>query len=275
MKHIFKCMGLMAFATALASPLGAQENLSTTAALDVIRQEVREDFALAAKKLRAINPSAMNDEDRQTWLRLARSAAVRTGDRDWLASLSTHTDPFSSVHVHRILVASGYLNEGNFSAARAELARIEHLEQLNTRDQRRYWSLKARLGQLEGNIADERHAIERVIHELPQWPSKNCQSCHDALKQREVLPLLDVQNFWFAKRYVELMRIQGDAEYVKKGAEQKLASNPKDDEARLHLAHALQALGKSSESEQLLQEINWIAAPSRTGPAPRMMFAWP
>lgn len=275
MKNVFQRMGPMVLAGALASPLCAQDIPSTTATLEAIRQEARRDVVLTAKKLRALNPSAMNDGDRQTWLRLARSAAMRTADREWLLALRAYDDPFSAVHVQRVLLASAYLSEGDFPAARAELARIDDLAKLNTRDQRRYWSLQARLGQLEGRIAEERWAIEKIMHELPHWPSKNCQSCHDDPKQKDVLPLLDVRNFWFARRYVELMTIQGDAQSVKETAERQLASNPRDDEARIVLAHALQALGSHAESDQLLKAIPWVAAPDRSGPAPRMMFAWP
>lgn len=279
MKNNFQRIGLVAFVVAVALPIGAQESPgtkpSTTAMLEAIRQEARQDFGLTAKKLRAMNPSAMSNEDHQTWLRLARTAAVRIADRDWLLSLSAQNDPFSSVHVYRVLLASGYLSEGNFPATRTELARIDDLSQLNTRDQRRYWSIKARLGQLEGNIADERNAIEKIMHELAHWPSKDCQSCHDDQKQKGILPLLDVRNFWFAKRYVELMQIQGDAESVKTAAARKLAAAPRDDEARIFLAHALQALGKNTEAEQLLKEIPWVAFPERTGPSARMMVAWP
>lgn len=279
MKNNFQRIGLVAFVLAVALPINAQESPgtkpSTTAMLEAIRQEARQDFGLTAKKLRAMNPSAMSDEDHQTWLRLARTAAVRIADRDWLISLSAENDKFSSVHVYRVLLASGYLSEGNLPSARSELARIEDISQLNTRDQRRYWSIKARLGQLDGNIADERYAIEKIMHELAHWPSKDCQSCHDDPKQKEVLPLLDVRNFWFAKRYVELMQIQGDAESVKEAALSKLASAPRDDEARIFLAHALQALGRSVEGEELLKEIRWVAFPDRAGPSSRMMFAWP
>lgn len=275
MRHIFRTLALMALATSMICPVGAQETTNPQTALEAIRLEARRDSAQAAHKLRAMNPSLMSDVDRQTWLRLARTAAVRTGDRDWLVSLSQHHDPFSPVHVNRVLLASGHLSEGQFQAAQAELSRIDDLSKVNTRDQRRYWSIKARLGQMEGNLQAERVAVEKIMQELPHWPTKACQACHDDPNQKEVLPLLDVRNFWFAKRYVELMRLQGDAESVKQAASHKLAANPGDDEARLFLAHALQALGQHTESERLLQAIPWVTSPDRRGPSPRMMFAWP
>lgn len=291
-------LGLLALTAALSWPLQAQPTpaaaaanishshhghatevhnaaLSTKAQLDAIRQDARKDFALTAQKLRAMAPAQMNEEDRQTWLRLARSAAVRTGDRAWLQALSAENDPFSPVYVNRIVLASGYLAEGNLAAARAELAHIDDLSQVNVRDQRRYWSVKARLAQLEGRVAEERIAIEKIMEELPHWPHKSCQACHDDPKHKEVLPKLDVRNFWFAQRFVELMRLQGDAHAVQQDASQKLANNPHDTDARLFLAHALQALGQQEHAQRLLQEIPWVAQPGDNGPTPRMMFAWP
>ena len=269
-------LGLLALTAALSWPLQAQptptaaaENashshhghatevhnaaLSTKAQLDAIRQDARKDFALTAQKLRA----------------------VRTGDRAWLQTLSAENDPFSPVYVNRVVLASGYLAEGNLAAARAELAHIDDVSQVNVRDQRRYWSVKARLAQLEGRVAEERIAIEKIMEELPHWPHKSCQACHDDPKHKEVLPKLDVRNFWFAQRFVELMRLQGDAHAVQQDASQRLANNPHDTDARLFLAHALQALGQQEHAQRLLQEIPWVAQPGDNGPTPRMMFAWP
>jgi len=264
----------------VASPTLSQTTMqqtepSTKDVLEQIRKDARNDLQLTAKTLRAMNIDTMNDEDRASWVRLSRDAAVRTGDKDWLSSLKGRNDPFSLVALYRVLLANGHLNEGDLPAAHAELARIRDLEQVNTRDQRRYWAIKARLGQLEGNVVEERRAIEKIVHELAHWPSKDCQSCHDDPKLKDTLPLLDVQNFWFAKRFVELMKAQGDAENVKLIAEKKLAIDPADLDARIRLAYALQALGRTVVSGQLFKGIPWTAFPGRVGPTPRMMFAWP
>jgi tetratricopeptide (TPR) repeat protein len=248
---------------------------ATKEALEQIRKDARTDFPLTAQKLRAMKPDAMNDEDRASWVRLSREAAIRIGDREWLLSLKERSDPFALIALSRVLLANGFLNEGEFSAAHAELARIANLDKVNTRDQRRYWAIKARLGQLEGDIQEERRAIEKIMHELGHWSSKDCQSCHDDPKAKGVLPLLDVRNFWFARRFVELMQASGDAEQVRQQAEIRLKANASDDDARIFLAFALLAMGKPVEAEQRLREIPWVAFPERTGPTTRMMFAWP
>jgi hypothetical protein len=243
--------------------------------LEQIRKDARKDFQLTAKTLRAMNIAAMNDEDRATYVRLSREAAVRIGDRDWQSSLKDEKDPFSLVSLYQILLASGYLNEGDFAAAHAQLNQIKNFEQVNTRDKRRYWAIKARLAELEGNIVEERQAIEKIVHELAHWPSKDCQSCHDDPKLKDNLPLLDVQNFWFGKRFVDLMKIQGDAQKIQRAAEKDLAADPRDNDARIRLSYALQALGRTEDAERRLKEIPWVAFPDRSGSEPRMMVAWP
>jgi len=254
---------------------GAEARLSTKASLDQIRKDARNDFSAAGHALRAMHPDEMNDVDRATWVRLSREAAVRMGDRDWLLALKGKEDPFSQVVLYRVLLAGAHINEGDFAAARAEFSRIRNLERANTRDQRRYWALQARLNQLEGKEVNERDAIEHIVNELGKWTSEDCQSCHEDLKSPGKIPLLDVQNLWFTKRYVELMQKQGDAENVRQAAEKKLAANPVDDNARIHLAFALVALGKTEVATARLREISWVAFPDRTGSGPRMMFAWP
>jgi Flp pilus assembly protein TadD len=252
-----------------------EERLSAKEALDQIRKDARKDFFAAGQALRAMHPDEMNEVDRATWVRLSREAAVRMGDRDWLLALKGKEDPFSQVVLYRVLLAGAHINEGDFTAARAEFSRIRNLERANTRDQRRYWALQARLNQLEGIDVKERDAIEHIVSELGKWTSEDCQSCHEDLKSPGKIPLLEVQNFWFTKRYVELMQKQGDAENVKQAAEKKLAANPVDDNARIRLAFALMALGKTDEATMRFREIPWVAFPDRTGSGPRMMFAWP
>jgi tetratricopeptide (TPR) repeat protein len=254
---------------------GKEASLSAKATLDQIRKDARNDFSTAGRALRAMHPDEMNDVDRATWVRLSRESAVRMGDRDWLLALKGKEDPFSQVVLYRVLLAGAHINEGDFAAARAEFSRIRNLERANTRDQRRYWALQARLNQLEGKEVNERAAIEHIVSELGKWTSEDCQSCHEDLKFPGKIPLLEVQNFWFTKRYVELMQKQGDAENVRQAAEKKLTANPVDDNATIHLALALIALGKADEATTRFREIPWIAFPDRTGSGPRMMFAWP
>ena len=248
---------------------------STKEQLDQLRKTARDDVPRTAQALRAMNPATMNDEDRATWVRLTREAAVRSGDAATLRALSGQDDPFALLPLAQVLLANGYLNEGNFAAANETLAKIAHLEHLNTRDQRRYWALKVRLAQLAGNLVEERAAVEHVVHELGRWSSDDCQSCHGDLKNPKAVALLDVQAQWLGKRFVELMKLQGDAQAVQARALAKLAADPKDDDARVFLAYALLALDRPAEAQARINELSWAAVPGRQGAAPRMMFMWP
>jgi tetratricopeptide (TPR) repeat protein len=243
--------------------------------LEHIRRDARKDIAATAQALRAMEAATMNEGDRATWVRLSRVAALRLGDRDWLLSLKGKEDPFSEVPLAYVLLASGHIEEGDFAAAHKALAQIKNLDRINTRDQRRYWALKARMGQLEGNIAAEREAVEHIVAELGHWTSENCQSCHEDLKSPGAIPMLDIQDFWVAKRFVALMQKQGDAENVKQVAEKRLANDPADEGARIRLGYALLALGRTEEATEKFREISWAVFPDRKGPAPRMIFVWP
>jgi len=264
-----------AWAQAPATEAHKANATSTKEQLDQLRKTARDDVPRTAQALRALNPATMNDEDRATWVRLTREAAVRSGDAVTLRALSGQDDPFALLPLAQVLLANGYLNEGNFAAANEALAKITRLEHLNTRDQRRYWALKVRLAQLAGNLADERAAVEHVVHELGRWPSEDCQSCHGDLKNPKAVALLDVQAQWLGKRFVELMKLQGDAQAVQARALAKLAADPKDDDARVFLAYALLALDRPAEAQARINELSWAAVPGRQGAAARMMFMWP
>ncbi len=248
---------------------------STKEQLEQIRKDARADVQGAAKALRAMPTTSMNDEDRANWVHLAREAAVRTGDGAWLVSLQAQDDPFALMPLAQLLLANGYLNEGRFAAAKDALAQITNLQRINTRDQRRYWALKVRLAQLTGNVDEERAAIERILHELGHWPSADCQSCHGDLKNPKQVPLLDVQAFWFGQRYVALLKQRGDADAVRLAAERKLAADPKDDDARVFLILALLALDKPDDAQQRVKEIAWAAPNGSKVAPPRMIFMWP
>lgn len=262
--------------------LRATENLPSTASpsntkeiLERIRKDAREDFAATARALAALSPERMPPEERATWVHLSRESAVRNGDRRTLEALRAQADPFALRPLARILLANAYLNEADFGAARAELAHLGDLSRINTRDRRRYWALQARLGQLEERPAEESAALEEIVHELAHWPSRDCQSCHDNPKAPQAVPLLEVQNSWFGKRFVELLRQSGRAEQLRRQSEAALARRGDDTDARIFLGFALLALGKQAEAEQCWAAIPWIALPGRSGVGSRALFAWP
>ncbi|QWT46980.1 tetratricopeptide repeat protein [Azospira inquinata] len=252
-----------------AAPTGVRERL------EQIRENARQDPAATARALAAMAGEPQTTADRATWLRLSREAAVRNGDRTTLEALKNGTDPFSLRALAHVLAANGYLDEGNFAAARQELAQVQPLEAINTRDQRRYWALRARLAQLEGREGEEREALEHIVHELAHWTSAECQSCHNDPKQPQAIPALDLTHFWFGQRLVLLMQRQGDALRVQRQAEQRLAADPKDLDARILRGYALLAQHRPREAEQCFRAIPWAAFPDRPGTPPRMMFLWP
>lgn len=252
-----------------AAPTGVKERL------EQIKENARQDPAATARALAAMAGEPQTPGDRATWLRLSREAAVRNGDRATLLALKDGTDPFSLRALAHVLAANGYLNEGDFAAARQELALVQPLQAINTRDQRRYWALRARLAQLEGRDGEEREALEHIVHELAHWTSADCQSCHNDPKQPQTIPALDLGHFWFGQRLVLLMQRQGDAPRVQHQAEQRLAADPKDLDARILRGYALLAQHRPREAEQCFRAIPWAAFPDRPGTAPRMMFLWP
>lgn len=253
----------------------AKAPLTTKQILDAIRKDARKDFSKAAEALRALKPAGMSDEDQATWVRLSRESAVRTGDAGLLRALKDKDDPFALIPLSRILLANGYLNEGKFDDAQAELNRIPKLDHINVRDRRRYWALKARIAQLTGDIKAERVAIEQIVHELGHWASPTCQSCHDDPKVKGVIVPLNIRDFWFSKRLVELLKIQGDADNVATTARKKLVENAKNEDALLFLALAQFAKGDEIEAEATLRAIPWVPAPRADATPPRMIFAWP
>jgi len=248
---------------------------STKDVLEQIRKDARNDFQHTAQALRALDSDKMNAEDRATWVRLSRESAVRNGDLTTLKALKNQADPFSLQPLSRILLANAFINEADLQAARSELEKLGKLEDINTRDQRRYWALKARIAQLEGKSDEERSAIEHIVHELSHWSSANCQSCHNDLKNPQTIPLLEIQSSWYGKRFVELMQKQGDSEEVRRNAEKVLAKTPENMNARIFQCFSLQALERQAETEQCWKEIPWVGLPGRNGVSPRMMFAWP
>lgn len=248
---------------------------STKEVLEQIRKDARNDFQHTAQALRALDSGKMNAEDHATWVRLSRETAVRNGDLVTLQALKNQADPFSLQPLSRILLANAFINEADLPAARSELEKLGKLEDINTRDQRRFWALKARIAQLEGKLDEERSALEHIIHELSHWTSANCQSCHNDRKNPQAIPLLEIQSSWYGKRFVELMQKQGDAEEVRRKAEKTLAKTPESMDARIHQCFSLQAQERQAETEQCWKEISWVGLPGRDGVSPRMMFAWP
>lgn len=266
------CGALPASAQRTADPL---QDASPKEILDQIRKDARVNPLRTARLLADLRPERMSADDRATWVHLSREAALRNGDLATLLALKGQPDPFSLLPLSRLLLANAHLNEANLPAARAELDKLGPLAGLNTRDQRRYWALRARLGQLEGRPDAERAAIERIVEELAHWPSADCQSCHNDPKAPLALPFLEIRNTWYGQRFVELLKAQGDAGRVRLRAEQRLLSQPDDIKARIVLGYVCLAEGRPDEAERYWAEIPWLALSDRQGTPVRMMFSWP
>lgn len=257
------------------APTSAQTVPSDKVRLEQLRVSARTDVAGAAAALRSMDPARMDSEDRATWARLSRDTALRAGDRATLVALKNEPDPLGRLPEAYIILAHAFMDIADFTAARAELGKVGDLEGVTPRDQRRYWALKAKLARLEGHVGEEREAIEHIVHELGKWPGRACQACHDDPKRPEVLPLLDVQQAWFATRFVELMRQQHDADAVAARAERALATNAADADARIFLGFARLARHDAAGADAAFRELPWFKVPGRDGAAPRALFSWP
>jgi hypothetical protein len=256
-------------------PAAATQPPTLEQRLTQLRKELATDLKGTAATLRSMDLAKATDTERLQWLRIARDAAVRLGDADWLASLAKEQDPFSEVFLYRVLLAGGHLGEGDLAAAKAELAQIQDVEQVNDRDRRRYHALLARIAQLEGDATAEVTALEHIVDELERWPGKTCQGCHDAPKQKGVPPLLPVLDTWFADRLVvHHGKDKALGERVA-AARKAVQAEPQDHGARIRLALLERAAGDRAAAEAAVAPIEWILLPGRSGPKPRMMTTYP
>lgn len=252
-----------------------QANQATKRALDEIQKDAKRDFRKASEALRAFDPDGMNPENRATWTRLTRANAIRTGNARLLRELKDFEDPFSTITLARVIMASGHLEVGDFAGATAELSHIHDIERINPRERRRYWALKARIAQLTGDEEEEVAALSQIARELAQWPTPACQSCHDDPKDPKALPTLDLRKLWFIDRYVSLLGKNDRASRLERGAKKRITTDPRDMEARILLYAALRASAAADEAEKALQEIKGIGRLGDGDSGPRMIFMWP
>lgn len=229
----------------------------------------------AAQLLKDLGRRDLETADREDWLRLARTAALRRGDRAWLESLRGVPDRFSLVMIQQILQASASLAAADFPKARGLIEQLGDPEEMNEREKRRCYSILARLEQLEGDREAERRHIDKLVDHLHHWPRPICQSCHATLSEPGKLVHLDLEGMWFGARFVELMRERGDAEAIRSDSASRIAKRPRDDRARIRLAYALRALGREEEALAQFRAIPWAEAPDRPASKPRMITPFP
>jgi tetratricopeptide (TPR) repeat protein len=229
----------------------------------------------AAQLLKDLGRRDLETADREDWLRLARTAALRQGDRARLESLRAVPDRFSLVMIQQILQASASLAAADFPKARALIEQLGDPEEMNEREKRRCYSILARLDQLEGDREAERRHIDKLVDHLHHWPRPICQSCHATLSEPEKLVHLDLSGVWFGVRFAELMREQGDAEEIRSNSASRLAKRPRDDQARIRLAYALRALGREEEALVHFRAIPWAEIAGQPANKPRMITPFP
>ncbi|MFO0938281.1 MAG: hypothetical protein U0798_17385 [Gemmataceae bacterium] len=228
-----------------------------------------------APQLKQIGKQELSKTDRETWVRIAREAAIRQGDRAWLESLQNVQDSFATDMIYTVLLASGQLSKAEFEQAKKTLSTLSETEEINEREKRRILSIRARIAQLEGNEKAEREHVNQLIDHLYLWTKPVCQSCHSNMQDPKAMTEMPITNLWFGERFVELMRKQGDAEVVRKAAEAKLKNTPTDEKARIRLAFALKALNQDDEAEKQFRTLPWASFPDRTLKKPRMMTTFP
>lgn len=228
-----------------------------------------------AARLRELGARHLSDDDQSTWIRLARTAAIRLGDIAWLRELSTVEDAFSLDLIYTVLLADGQLLQADLEGAARTLDRAEQFTPINIRENRRIWALRARIAELNHDPNTERVYIDRIIDHLGDWRSPLCQSCHGPVTEPKTLASLPINRLWTGERYVELLQQQQDAAAVRKTAEDRLAVNPADDDARIHLAFALRAQGDHDGAEAEFKKLEWADYPDRPLAKPRMMTSFP
>ena len=234
----------------------------------------REENRQLDKVLKEIKKHKLSFDENDTWVRMSRDLAIRLGDAKRLKELSKEESIFPSDMIYTVLLSYGKLTKGDLAGAE-KLADSVDTQEINPREARRVYAIKARIAQMKGDVKTERKFIEKMIEHLPSWSSDHCQSCHDNGKFKGKVTGLPVNELWFGERYSELMQLQGDAQKVKSLAQKALLKNPKDDLAIIQLGFALKALGKSEEGKKTIQQLPYAKADGRDLPATRMLFAFP
>lgn len=235
----------------------------------------RPEAAAAADRVRAMGRAKLSTTDREAWVRVARDVALRLGDRKWLEELRDVELSFGTELSYAVMLANAQLSHANLKGAKATLDALGDVHGANEREKRRVFALRARVAELEGDVASERAAVEDLVDHLFLWPRQKCQECHATTKEPDVVTTLPIASLWFGERFVELMRKQGDAAAVLQAAEAELAKDGKDDDARIRAAFALRALGREDAAMARFAELPWALLPGRAERKPRQFATYP
>jgi hypothetical protein len=235
----------------------------------------RPEAAAAAPKVRALGAGDLSAADREAWVRVARDVALRLGDRKWLEELRDVELSFGTELSYAVMLANAQVSHANLKGAKATLDGLGDVHGANEREKRRVFALRARVAELDGDVAAERAAVEDLVDHLFLWPRQKCQECHATTKEPDVVTTLPIASLWFGDRFVELMKRQGDAAAVLAAAEAELAKDGKDDDARIRAAFALRALGREDAAMDRFAELPWALVPGRSERKPRQFATYP
>lgn len=266
-------------ATPTPAPATATAETAWKEELAAIRRSMlaggRAEAAAAAPRVRALGAGKLTDADRESWVRVARDVALRLGDRKWLEELRDVELSFGTELSYAVMLANAQLSHANLTGAKATLDALGDVHGANEREKRRVFALRARVAELEGDVAGERAAVEDLVDHLFLWPRQKCQECHATAKEPDVVTTLPIASLWFGERFVELMKRQGDAAAVLQAAEAELAKDGKDDDARIRAAFALRALGREDAAMARFAELPWALLPGRAERKPRQFATYP
>ena len=235
----------------------------------------RAEAAAAAPRVRALGAGSLSTAEREAWVRVARDVALRLGDRKWLEELRDVELSFGTELSYAVMLANAQLSHANLTGAKATLDALGDVHGANEREKRRVFALRARVAELEGDVAGERAAVEDLVDHLFLWPRQKCQECHATTKEPDVVTTLPIASLWFGERFVALMQQQGDAAAVLQAAEAELAKDGKDDDARIRAAFALRALGREDAAMARFAELPWALLPGRAERKPRQFATYP
>jgi hypothetical protein len=222
------------------------------------------DWATAARLLDAQDPSAMVPAEARRWRLTATNAAVRTGNLALLKRANANRDGILFADGRQILHAWEYAQVGRYDLAKAALKKISDPDRLDERSHRRYLALLAGMAEGTGDKKAEREYVTGLVEYLGAWKSDNCQSCHEnPEKYGDDVTSLDVANHWIGKRFVAVLRRDGDAAKIRATAEKELAADAGDESARLRRAYALRAEGDEAGAVAEMRKLEWAAFPDR------------
>jgi Tfp pilus assembly protein PilF len=262
----------------VASGLAAASGVTLT---EAIRQLEAGEPDAAAKALRTIAPTGLSEAERLRWTAAARTAAVRTGDTEWLKAIneafgSANGLPYEEAGTYLIQTATGYMTAGDYPRAQEFLNSFRRdFARFGERDRRRWLAVSARLSRLTGDAVSERKYITELVQYPGMWAMPSCQTCHANPSDPKKLPLLDVRDWWPGVRYAALLKQSGEAESTRDQLRERLRKYPNDNGARLRLAYLQKALGKQAEADDTLRYFPWAKFPERTGVEPVGIAAYP